>query len=130
MNIINMTKEDFDKIPKKVLTIGEAQKLNFVSMVIIPNEKIHDSNWRCMDIVLVDQHLEPICRVETYSDVLHLDGIGGKGYVWVHPTGQLVESKGWKIDCLPCGYLRVFNDTRNMHFGDLPLSDLEIYSFY
>ena len=129
MHILEMKREDFEHVPKKSIMLDEASKLKFHSMVIIPSDRKHDSGWNCMDIVLVNQNLEPICKVETASDVIHLDGIGGKGYKWVGVTGYMVRSKGWKIDCLPCGYLRLFSDTRNMFFGGFLLSDLEIYSF-
>lgn len=134
MNIFDMKKEDFDEVaPIECVLIKNKIKiseLKFMSVVIIPNGNMHDSGWQCMDIVLVNQNLEPIGKVETASDVLHLDGIGGRGYDWLYKRfGHLVEAKGWKIDCLPCSYLRLFNDTRNMYFDDyLCFSDLEIYS--
>ena len=77
MNIFNMTKEDFEKVPDRggwSRDIGE-----FNSLVIIPQDYAHDSGWMCMDFVAVDEDGEPICRLSGCSDVLHLDGIGGLG---------------------------------------------------
>lgn len=75
MNIFEMTKEDFDKVPERggwSRDIGE-----FRSLVIIPQDYAHDSGWMCMDFVAVDKEGEPICKLSGCSDVLDLDGIGG-----------------------------------------------------
>ena len=77
MNIFEMEKEDFKKLPKRdgfLKNVGE-----FYSLVIIPQDCKHDSGWMCMDFVAVNKEGEPICRLSGCSDVLHLDGIGGYG---------------------------------------------------
>lgn len=107
MNIFDMTKEDFEKVPKRggwSRDIGE-----FNALVIIPQDYVHDSGWMCMDFVAVSKKGEPICRLSGCSDVLNLDGIGGYGK-WradEHQFPNRIEPKGWSIDCLPCGYLAV-----------------------
>lgn len=108
MNIFNMTKEDFEKVPDREgwsKDIGE-----FNSLVIIPQDYAHDSGWMCMDFVAVDINGEPICKLSGYSDVLNFDGIGGYGDYRADKTTNYVKPKGWSIDCLPCGYLRVFSN--------------------
>lgn len=103
MNIMEMTKEDFTKIPFR----NDSTDLSdFYSAVIIPTEDMHDSGFMCMDFVAINSKREPICRLSGCSDVLDLDGIGGYGE---HRdfTSVKIEIKGWKIDCIPCGYLRI-----------------------
>ena len=54
------------------------------------------------------------------------DGIGGYGN-WI--AGELlnrIEPKGWSIDCLPCGYLRLFS--RSTMTAGPALSSFEIYA--
>ena len=120
MHIFEMEKEDFKKLPKRdgfLKDVGE-----FYSLVIIPQGCKHDSGWMCMDFVAVNKEGEPICRLSGCSDVLHLDGIGGYGY---RPS-SVIEPKGWKIDCLPCGYLRV--SSLSPLIAGPPLSDFEIFA--
>lgn len=124
MNVFNMTKEDFEKVPERdgwSKDVGE-----FSSLVIIPMDYAHDSGWMCMDFVAVNKEDEPICKLSGCSDVLNLDGIGGYGN-W--RTGELprrIEPKGWTIDCLPCGYLRLFS--RSTLTAGPALSSFEIYA--
>ena len=94
--VFDMTKKDFNKVLKRdgwAKDIGE-----FRSLVIIPLNYEHDSGWMCMDFVAVNEEGEPICRLSGCSDVLSFDVIGGRG-------------KRWSIDCLPCGYLRLFSQS-------------------
>ena len=107
MNIFSMTKEDFNKVPERggwSRDIGE-----FNSLVIIPQDYAHDSGWMCMDFVAVNKAGEPICKLSGYSDVLSLDGIGGYGRD--NFMFNYIKLKGWYIDCLPCGYLRLFSNS-------------------
>ena len=60
-------------------------------------------------VVAVNKDGEPICRLSGCSDVLNLDGIGGYGNWRSGEIPRLIEPKGWSIDCLPCGYLRLFS---------------------
>ena len=127
MNIFNMTKEDFEKVPERdgwSKDIGE-----FYSLVIIPMDYAHDSGWMCMDFIAVDKEGEPICKLSGCSDVLNLDGIGGYGRYEEWRRGELpklVKPKGWSIDCLPCGYLRLFS--RSTLTAGPALSNFEIYA--
>lgn len=92
--IFDMTKEDFNKVPKRDNRWSDFGE--FRSLVIIPLDYEHDSGWMCMDFVAVNDEGEPICRLSGCSDVLTFDVTGERG-------------KRWSIDCLPCGYLRLFS---------------------
>ena len=104
MNVFDMTKEDFKKVPERggwSRDIGE-----FNALVIIPQDYAHDSGWMCMDFVAVSKDGEPICRLSGCSDVLYLDGIGGYGNWRPGELPNLIEPKGWSIDCLHCVLVR------------------------
>lgn len=105
IDIMQMSKEDFQKIPSVELP------QTFDSFVIVPTDELHDSGWGCMKFVLLSKR-EIVGSVGGWADVIHFDGIGGYGRWsdWV-PTKTVptkIPPKGWSIDCLPCGYLRVF----------------------
>ena len=120
IDIMQMTKEDFQKVPSVELP------QTFDSFVIVPTGELHDSGWSCMKFVLLDKLRNVIGSIGGYSDVIHIDGIGGYGRRWSDRVPMAVPPKSWTIDCLPCGYLRVFaRDTlsTNDWFG----SDFEVY---
>lgn len=116
-DICRMTKEDFANLPK----LGDEgfdgfnpNKDIFESLVIIPTGEEHDSGFQCMEFAIIGDNGFAICRVGGYSDVIAIDGIGGygvKGFskAFKLSNGQcVVVPHGWRIDCLPCGYLRLF----------------------
>ena len=124
MNIFEMTKEDFEKVPERggwSRDIGE-----FSALVIIPQDYAHDSGWMCMDFVAVDKEGEPICRLSGYSDVLTFNVIGGYGEWRGGELPNYIKPKWWRIDCLPCGYLRLFSSS-TLTAGPA-LSDFQIYA--
>lgn len=124
MNILTMKKEDFEKVPFRN---AETNLDDFYSAVIIPTEDMHDSGYRCMDFVAVNSKKEPICRLSGCSDVLDIDGIGGYGLNGV--LSDMVDNKAWKIDCLPCGYLRIFAGTSyKLQADSIPVSDYSLYA--
>ena len=117
VRICSMTKEDFANLPK----LGDEgfdgfnpNKDTFGSMVIIPTGEEHDSGFQCMEFALISDDGVPICRVSGISDVIVIDGIGGGGVNGISKAPRLSNGKraiiphGWSIDCLPCGYLRLF----------------------
>ena len=124
MNIFSMTKEDFEKVPDRQGWSRDVGEFN--SLVIIPQDYAHDSGWMCMDFVAVDINGEPICKLSGCSDVLSLDGVGGYGNYGTGKTTIYVKPKGWSIDCLPCGYLRVF--ANGALTAGPALSDFAVYS--
>ena len=124
MNVFDMTKEDFEKVPARggySRDVGE-----FHALVIIPQGYAHDSGWMCMDFVAVDKEGEPICKLSGCSDILNLDGIGGFGNWRDGELPNRIEPKGWSIDCLPCGYLRLFS--RSTMTAHSALSHFEIFA--
>ena len=121
MRVKKMKKSDFDAIPVWEPWTENTQPEPFYSMVIIPTHKYHDSGFKIMDFVFCNKDQEPICRLNGGSDVIHIDGIDGKG-LNRKPTDPPEE---WSIDCLPCGYLRIF--CRGTITCGYPVSDFEIY---
>lgn len=106
MKVTEMHRRDFDNIPTPHFDyISEP----FYSLVIIPTNKIHSSGYRIMHFVAVNKRGEPLFRISGGSDVIDIDGIGGLGDL-SKPVGipKIRPIEGWMIDCLPCGYLRIF----------------------
>ena len=96
------------------------------SLIILPTRRKHSSGFRCMDFVAVKGNT-PICRVSGYSDVLHIDGIGGIG-IWKGSIPDLIKAKGWSIDCLQkSGLLRLFSAKYKLIVGNA-LSSMEIFA--
>lgn len=104
MNILKMSKKDFLDVPKRESFDAKVELFN--SLVVIPTRRKHDSGFMCMDFVAVNGKDEPICRLSGCSDVIHLDGIGGYGKYVAGVKSRPIEA--WSIDCIPCGYLRIF----------------------
>lgn len=91
MNVFEMSKEDFAKVPARKTfyeDIGE-----FDALVIIPTDQPHDSGYMFMDFVAVGSKGEPICRLSGWSDVLDLDGIGGYGAWKDRKPDRFIEPK-------------------------------------
>ena len=140
--IFDMTKEDFAAVPyldtwnnwDELVKDNPSGRLEFSSVVIIPAMRdgeivIHDSEWACMDFVLVKDSV-PIGKIGGCSDVLHIDGIGGIGDDRGNPMFyHMVPTKGWSIDCLPkTGYLNLWTH-RVLYLRDKFVgSSAEIYS--
>lgn len=141
--IFDMTKEDFAAVPyldlwnnwDELVKNNPSGHLEFTSVVIIPamydgEIAIHDSEWACMDFVLVKDSY-PIGKVGGGSDVLHLDGIGGYGDDRKYESmfSRMVPVKGWSIDCLPkTGYLNLWTHRMLYLKDNFVGSSCEIYS--
>ena len=122
MNIFNMKKSDFKDIPR---FDWKQTEIEFDDLVIIPTARKHDSGYRCMEYCAV-KNGEPIGVFGGYSDVMHLDGIGGYGK-WKNTIPTTFDRKAWSIDCLPCGYLHLWCSGYKMKASGC-LSDFEIYT--
>ena len=118
IDISQMTKEDFQKVPSVELP------QTFDSFVIVPTGELHESGWGCMKFVLLSKR-EIIGSVGGWADVIHFDGIGGYGR-WSSRVPMEIPPKGWSIDCLPCGYLRVFAQGA-LSTNEWLVSDFNVY---
>jgi hypothetical protein len=128
MNINDMKRKDFEALPHR----NWQDEMDCDSVVIIPGHitDMHDSGYRAMDFAAVVDG-EAICLLSGCSDVVHIDGIGGFGYDWLHKyrtVPPLIPPSGWSIDCLPkSGFLRLFPSSGRVHVG-VGLSSFEIYA--
>jgi hypothetical protein len=108
-NIFDMTRKEFEAVPDREFWGNE---ISCHSLVLIPLKEKHESGFRYITIVAVGKDNLPICKVTTYSDVIHLEGIGGYGHQWITEGGipDKVTPKQWDIDCLPVsGLFRLFS---------------------
>lgn len=123
MNIMEMTKKDFQAIENSSPTKP------FSGFVIVPTGKKHDSGYGCMKFVLTSGD-EIVGCVGGYSDVVHLNGIGGYGTDWERAlaTGY-VPVTDWNIDLLPKSKcVRVFSHKGMTLPEDAWIgSDFEVY---
>ena len=145
MNASEMTRRDFERVPMRQRWDAEVRCAAFVVLPAVRRwwrwrpwkrevwerrPELHDSGYRLIDFVALNDHDEPICRLSGCSDVLHLDGIGGYGYRWLERCGGVPSSvppRGWSVDCLPrSGLLRFF--ARGAIVCDAALSSFEVYA--
>lgn len=97
----------------------------FDRLIILPQRKLHESGFRCMDFVAVKRG-KPFCRLSGCSDVINIDGIGGFGE-WSGEIPKLIPPKGWSIDCLKkSGLLSIF--THDELKAGAALSSFELYA--
>lgn len=119
------TRKEFDNLPSRK---SDEDIGYFDAIIILPTNETHDSGFRCMDFVAVING-KPKCRLSGYSDVVHLDGIGGFGKNWVEKYGKIpdkVKPSDWNIDCLvTSGLLRIFGPKLTV---DPALSSFCVYS--
>lgn len=106
-DINSMTREEILNVPGRGWQedIGE-----FDSLIIIPLDELHESDYRLMDFVACIGQ-KPVRRLSGCSDVIHIGGVGGHGK-WSLSRGlpSLVRPVGWSIDCLKeSGLLRLFS---------------------
>lgn len=102
--ILEMSKEDFKNIP-----IAPEDLKEFKCLVIIPTNQEHDdSGFMNMKFVAIDDKLDPIGYLHPYDVIMF---------------NSLIASniKSWRIDCLPCGYLRLFSYGNSITRDDLGL---------
>ena len=120
------TRKEFEALPLRKW--GEDIGV-FDSLIILPQRRIHDSGYACMDFVAVSDE-EPKCLLSGCSDVIHINGIGGFGFNWTGKYGTVpnqINPIAWSIDCLKTSkLLRLFTE-KKLRAGEA-LSSFEIYS--
>ena len=123
MNVLDLTKEE-------LLAIDNCEPTEvFNAFVIVPTGKLHDSGFQMMKFILCDGY-HIVGAVSGYSDVVHLDGIGGYGLNYKNTMlTKTTHVVGWKMDCLPkSGCMRLFtNRGNNLKLQSFISSDFEIY---
>lgn len=128
IDFMTAKKTDFKELPK-ITELPESER-EFDSLIIIPERYKHDSGYMCMSFVGCNGN-KAVCIMGGGSDIIHLDGIGGNGN-WRKGVGSKIsdkiQPKAWKIDCIPCGYLRIFA-YGNISIGSM-FSGFEIYAYH
>ena len=120
--INDMTRKQFEAVP---YGINWQEQVTCDCIVILPGRRTHDSGYKCMDFVAIKDE-KPLCRLSGHSDVLHIEGVGGRGYKKEY--SDLVERKAWSIDCLKkSGLLRMWANTHNLVCGSA-LSSFELWA--
>ena len=124
INVLDLTKEELLAIDNYSPT-GD-----FKGIVIVPTGELHESGFQMMKFILCDGD-NVVGAASGYSDVLHLDGIGGYGLDYksamVNMKNHVVD---WSIDLLPkSGCIRLFIGGRfkRLKMPDFYGSDFEIY---
>lgn len=120
------TRKEFEALPTpKSYTNEEIGEVD--SLVILPEKHYHDSGWRCMSFVTI-QNGVPTYRISGCSDVINLGGIGGYNFKSTDRIkSQTVPNADWHIDCLPVsGLLRIFSGKYKLYVG-ASLSDFELF---
>jgi hypothetical protein len=126
------TRKEFEALPTpKSYTNEEIGEVD--SLVILPERHYHDSGWRCMSFVTI-QNGVPTYRISGCSDVINLGGIGGYNFQGMSDCessnrikSQTVPNANWHIDCLPVsGLLRIFSGKYKLYVG-ASLSDFELF---
>lgn len=120
------TRKEFEALPTpKSYTNEEIGEVD--CLVILPEKHYHDSGWRCMSFVTI-QNGVPTYRISGCSDVIHLGGIGGHNVKSTDRIkSQTVPNADWHIDCLPVsGLLRIFSGKYKLYVG-ASLSDFELF---
>ena len=119
-NIMKMTKEELLKIENFY------NKKKFNAIVIVPTGELHESDFECMKYILLD-HFEIVGAVSGWSDVVHVDGIGGYGKN-LSDYGKLKKARDLNIDCLPKSHcLRLFSMSQYFELDDFIGSDFIFY---
>ena len=129
-DVSTMTKKELLAVP----SIPWGQDIICSSLIIIPGsgDKLHDSGYRCMGFIVVNEKNEPLGYIGGGSDVIHIGGISGGGIRTRNYTAfaELVPRISWSIDCLPkSGLLRLFARGKNSTTLCCapPLSSFEVF---
>jgi len=101
--------------------------------VIVPLDQTHDSGYKCMAFVPLDNENKPMGLFSGCSDALNLGGIMAGLPIptspWPSKHGQSQHAIPWTLDCLTVSkLLRVFIGTRQkIRFGPA-LSSQEVFT--
>lgn len=109
MKLNEMTLEQIKAIPYEEKWDKEFG--SFRALVIIPEDELHDSGYKCMSFLLLKTSDEIIARIGGGSDVVHINGISGRGWNWINKAdkGNMIKPIDWSIDILPVsGLARLF----------------------
>lgn len=103
------------------------QDAEFTSLVIVPMDELHDSGFCTMKFILCRDR-EIVGVVGGWSDVVHIDGIGGYGKNWKETmVSRMSPVVGWQIDCLPIsGCIRLYG-RKTCRCADWFGSDFEFF---
>lgn len=104
-SFLEYTREEFLAMKNKM------PEETFTDVIIVPTDQIHDSGFLCMKFILC-KNGEIVGAVSGWSDVVHINGIGGYGKDFYKALeSKKVDRVGWCIDCLPkSGCVRLFSD--------------------
>lgn len=110
---------------KAMGNFGEDSEFN--SIIIVPTDEIHDSGFRCMKFILLD-NMTIVGVVGGWSDVIHPNGIGNYGLNWKEYYGtRKVPYIGISMDCLKTsGCIRLMMSGK-YQCEDFILSDFIFY---
>ena len=96
-----------------------SKELPFDSVVLLPTRRKHESGYMIFDIVGIRDN-QPVLLLSGCSDVIHLDGIGGR-------ESLEPRSKNISIDMLyPSGLVRIFSHNYQIT-ASAALSNFEIF---
>ena len=107
-DINEYTKEEFLEIEN----FGDPNA-EFNAIIIVPTGELHDSGFQTMKFILTNDR-EIVMACSGWSDVIHINGIGGYGRYGTKEYEeavykQRVKRVGWSIDCLAkSGCVRLF----------------------
>lgn len=123
-NIQDMTLDELLAVPYSK-RLDEIDTFN--GFVIVPTGELHDSGFGCMKFVLT-LHVDIVGAVGGWSDIVHLNGIGGYGRgLQKSLMDRKVPVIDWSIDLLPkSGCLRAFS-SHKLVLDDFIGSDFSVY---
>lgn len=120
----NMSRKDFEKVKSR--NRFDSQEIFFDYLVLLPTRRKHESGWRMIEVIGCTFE-KAVCKVAEYSDVIHIEGIGGYGE-WNGRIPSKVKPRSWQMDCfLKSGLFRLWVSGCQIKAG-LGLSSFEIYS--
>jgi len=129
LDVGNMTVKQF----RAIGALPWDKEVRCQSLIILPlggrKRDLHDSGYRCMDFIAVNDDGTIMGRISGSSDVINIEGIGGFGKNGLNRYGKvpdLLPPREWNIDCLAkSGCLRLFSG-----YGIICTEALSSFSIY